>query len=67
MATIVEWFDPHSIEHISAYRSLGETGHWPEGFIPADVTMPPHWQTLLAFKLAEEWVSEMMETFDGVA
>ena len=54
---IVEFFNPHSIEHIRAYRVLSETGTWPEGFIPEKIGMEfAHLRiSEITLKMAETW------------
>jgi len=55
--TFTEWFDPHNIEHIKAYRHLQQEGAWPSTFIkPSSALLETNWQILLAFKMANEWV-----------
>jgi len=57
---IFDWFDPDNIEHLKAYKYLQDIGWWPEGFLPAGLTMPRMWQTCLAYKLAERYVEEKL-------
>lgn len=54
--TIVEYFDPHNKRHLRAYQTVMETGAWPKDFLPKDIVIPPLWNTLLAYKMANCWV-----------
>ena len=64
--SFIEWFNPHDIGHIKAYRQLQKTGAWPIGFFPAGVKMNPGWQASIAFKLARAWVDQLLEYDDYV-
>lgn len=58
--TIVEFFDPHNIVHVRAYRHLEKTGSWPEGFLPEpDCEWPLLWHAGLASKLAHAWLDSI--------
>jgi len=57
---IAEWFDPHNIDHIKAYRFLSETGTWPIGFVPLGMEFGPVWYAELATKMAECWVQHAL-------
>ena len=41
---ILDWFDPHNIEHLKAYRHMENTGRWPEDFLPDDIEMVTVWR-----------------------
>jgi hypothetical protein len=58
---ITEWFDPCVITHVRAYNHLQKSGSWPNGFIPEDITFPQGWQTIIAFKMANEWVKLILD------
>ena len=49
---IVEWFNVQSDEHLAAYRILEQSGLWPEGFIPEEVSLSPGWHMQLMWKMA---------------
>ncbi len=53
-----DWFDIKNPEHIAAYKHLttGNTGCWPEGFIPDDVEMTVNWAVWTAMELANAFV-----------
>jgi len=55
--TIVDFFDPHNIDHIKAYVHLMEHGTWPEGFPPKEVTHVACWSIELPHKMAMAWVA----------
>jgi hypothetical protein len=46
------------MEHLQAYRTLHETGFWPEDFPPAHVELTTNWQVALTSKMADAWVEE---------
>lgn len=50
--TIVEFFDPRNIDHMTAWVHLGAKGTWPEGFLPDGVEFPPTWSYGIAMKIA---------------
>lgn len=56
MTSLIDFFDPHNLEHMKAYGILINSGTWPEGFIPETVEFPAHWHMLLALKLADAWM-----------
>ena len=39
--SIVDFFNPYSIEHLKAYRHLEKTGFWPEGFVSDEMVNHP--------------------------
>jgi hypothetical protein len=55
-----EWFNPHSLQHIEAYKYLCDNGMWPKGFIPDDVKMDNGWWTTINFAMAELWVKQVL-------
>ena len=60
-----EYFDPHKMEHIRAYKALCRDGFWPQEFIDemdaAGVEQEPCWQIGIAGKMADAWVDFMLE------
>ena len=63
--SIVEWFDPHSREHLEAWRFLSETGSWPEGFVPKVyggefIEFPLLWNISILHKIAERWINHVL-------
>jgi hypothetical protein len=59
---ITDWFNPLCLEHIKAYQHLRDKGSWPSGFLPKEVDFPIGWQTIIAFKLANEWVASVLQS-----
>ncbi len=63
--TIVEFFDPKNIEHLTAFQELQNNGIWPLWFWnwikKEGVTFPPSWQAQLAFKIADEYLKEKLD------
>ena len=57
---IVDWFDPHNKAHLEAYCELEKNGAWPKGFLPENILLPPMWNVLIAFKLADRYISERL-------
>ena len=57
---IEEWFDVRNPSHIRAFKELRDTGAWPPGFIPADVTLSHGWHSLLCANMADAWIEEQM-------
>lgn len=62
--TLDEFFNPHDINHVMAYRHLEETGSWPKGFLPEEVynSMGPTWHVELVGMMAQAWLKHMEET-----
>lgn len=58
---IVEWFDPHNIEHIKAYKYLESVGHWPVGFLPENIIINSMWSMQIREKMADEWLKFMID------
>lgn len=54
--TIAEFFNVNDIDHIKAYKILGETGAWPPDFIPDNVTFDGCWQYSIAAMMANAWM-----------
>lgn len=54
------WFDPMNIEHLKAYRHLGQFGFWPIGFIPDDVTFAHNWHIKLLSVLSEAYLKDRL-------
>lgn len=76
MIDITDWFDIHNIDHMKAYKHLGETGKWPEFFIPShvvhedgedyivyDVRFMPNWNIILMSKMADEYVKLKLQGY----
>lgn len=57
---ITEFFDPYNMEHIKAYKRLITHGSWQEGFLPEDIEYSTGWQAILAFKMANVWVEQVL-------
>ena len=55
--SITEWFNPHDADHLRAYVVLIQTGIWPQGFLPSNITFPVLWTVVLIQKMADAWVS----------
>jgi hypothetical protein len=58
--TIIDFFNPHDLEHLKAYRVLEKTGMWPVEFVPsnvADQEWPLIWHALLAAKMTAAWLN----------
>ncbi len=53
---VINWFNPHDLDHLKAFRHLCRTGMWPVGFIPDEVKFPTLWHTSISCKLAELYV-----------
>lgn len=56
-----EWFNVNDKRHLKAYRTLQETGFWPAGFIPPNVTLGLNWQVKIVFKIASAWIDEKLK------
>jgi hypothetical protein len=59
--SIYDWFDPHDLKHLRAYRQLQTTGCWPEDFPPDHVELGTGWQMLITHKMADAWVDEKLK------
>jgi hypothetical protein len=55
---LVDYFNPHDISHIIAYRELQITGQWPKDFWEQikDMDKDPCWSVSIAYKLAECYI-----------
>jgi hypothetical protein len=58
---ITDWFYPNNKTHLEAYEHLKKNGVWPKDFIPNDLELPPIWQVMLMGKMAECWISYMLD------
>lgn len=63
---IVDFFNPHNIEHIKAYEHLDEEGCWPEGFISDDIEFSTGWNSLVESKMAKAWRYYKIHGDDGL-
>jgi len=57
---ITDWFDIENKEHMEAYDHLRQTGEWPKGFIPRDITFIPEWTIILIHKLANAYIDRKL-------
>lgn len=57
---ITEFFNPYNMEHIKAYKHLLTYGFWPERFLLANIEYSTGWQAVLAFKMADVWVEQVL-------
>jgi hypothetical protein len=58
---IEEFFDPHNIEHLRAFRSLYRgDGKWPDGFLPENIDFGSCWQHEILIRMALCWVDEKL-------
>jgi len=62
---IVDWFDVNDLEHLKAFRELGNTGCWPVGFIPKGMQFPNGWQIILYGMLGNAYLNAMLPTQEG--
>ena len=51
MQSITEWFDPNKPGHIQAWDTLQETGFWPIGFLPDNLSYGTVWYFELLEKM----------------
>lgn len=58
---IIEFFNPYNIDHIKAYKVLSETGFWPEGFVPDEIKFVTLWHPMVAQKMADAWVDDVIK------
>jgi len=60
---IVEYFNPHDINHIRAYQHLQHGGTWPTQFYANlkenGIDLPANWQLDLAVKMSNAWIEHM--------
>lgn len=58
------WFQPHNVDHLRAYRQLEETGKWPEAFVQemdkAGVVSHQGWQVVILSRLASAWLENRL-------
>ena len=59
--SIYDFFNPHSLDHIVAYKHLSDTGSWPAGFIPGGTQFPSGWHFMVLAKMADAWVDQVMK------
>lgn len=57
---IVDWFNIHDVDHLTALRTLDESGAWPPGFLPNHVDRPWGWRQALTAKLADAWIDTQL-------
>jgi len=60
MVNVVDWFDASNLEHLKAYKYLGENAFWPKGFLPDFVEIGPSWCARITSKIADEFVNRML-------
>ena len=63
--SIVDWFNPHNMEHLQAYKDLCKTGVFPESFWDKiaeidHLEMTNTWQVAIACKIADAFVNEKL-------
>jgi hypothetical protein len=63
--SIVDWFNPHNLEHLQAYKDLNKTGVWPKAFWDKiaeidHLEMTTGWQVAIACKIADAFVKEKL-------
>ena len=61
---IVDFFDVNNLDHLRAYKYLCDVGMWPEGFVPAEVTIRAKvgpWQVALLAKMADAYIEEKLK------
>ena len=63
--SIVDWFNPHNLEHLQAYKDLNKTGFWPKEFwnkivVNDQIEMTNAWQVAIACKIANAFVNEKL-------
>lgn len=58
---IVDWLDDDNSKHARAWIHLHNSGVWPDGFIPEDITFQPSWEVLLAHRMAKRWTENVIE------
>lgn len=57
-----EYFDPHNMVHVQAWKFLCEHGMWPPAFWNEidSMTIDNGWQIAVAAKMADAWVKHML-------
>ena len=63
--SIVDWFNPHNLEHLQAYKDLNKTGFWPKEFwnkivVNDQIEMTNAWQVAIACKIANAFVNDKL-------
>lgn len=61
-----DFFNPYNVKHIKAYQHLMQYGCWPVGFIPVTVNLSHFDFVFVQEKLAEAWVSAVLNHSDGM-
>ena len=64
MQTVTEYFDPHNISHLKAWKELNKTGVWPRDFwelIKDKDFQGGHWAVLIANKIADAYIELMVK------
>lgn len=59
--SIIDWFDPHNMDHLQALNHLNNEGAWPEGFLPEEIQMINHWYFMLMVKVADCWMTHKLQ------
>ena len=59
--TIKDWFDPHSPEHLEAFKEMSHTGMWPKYFIPDDIHFGSFWRLELLELMANAWMDSQIK------
>lgn len=65
VTSIVDFFDPNELSHLSAYKNLCETGFWPENFVPENIEFPNAWYMHLDSKIAKHFVEEKLNLINN--
>jgi hypothetical protein len=63
--SIVDWFDPHNMEHLQAWKDLQKTGTWPQSFwqkmlFDDRIIITTNWQYSIYAKIADAFVKEKL-------
>lgn len=53
-----EWFEPNSVQHVTAMAHYLERGTWPQYFIPADVEMNDNYIRIAERKIVAAWIAQ---------
>jgi len=53
---VVEWFNPHDINHINAYKEHQQEGNWPKDFIPKEIKFSDGWFYNIGQKIIQCWI-----------
>jgi hypothetical protein len=65
MRDFLEWFEIKNNKHLTAFKKFLDSGAWPKGFIPKDVTLSYHCFTDLSFKLSDQYLKDKLEEIVG--